>query len=467
MVAINPISTPRWLQRFQWILNPVKYMDDACKQYPDLFTANAVGWDDNSGLLFVNEPSAIQQILTRDRKEFTAPGEVNSRVLEPLTGSLSLFSLEDEQHRRERKLLTPSFHGERMQNYGNLIQEITQDVFSQFSSNQPFIARNATQQISLQVILKAVFGVYQGDHYEQIAQLTRSLLNYFNSPIKSIFLFFPILRKDLGAFSPWGSFVRTRQKLDNLIYQEIDERRQNVDQSRTDILSLMMMAKDENNEGMSDQQLRDQLMMLLFAGHDTTAIAISWALYWIHLYPEVKEKLLAELDSSADFNDPMSIYKLPYLTAICQETLRINPVAMLTFPRETVEPVELLGHKLAPKTIVWGCIYLLHQREDLYPSPREFKPERFLERQYSPYEFMPFGGGVRRCIGDALAQYELKLAIATILKNYDLTLTENTPVKAVRRGLVLNPQTGVKMIFNGKRQHNSKINQPKKELVKS
>lgn len=465
MTAINPISTPNWLQRFQWVLNPVNYMENAFKEQPDLFTSSAIIWNEGSGLLFVNNPSAIQQILTSDRwgqqketvhQRFTAPRDLN-QILEPITGSFSLLSLEGEQHRRERKLLMPSFHGDRMQIYGNLIQEITQEVFSQFSPNQPFIAGNATQQISLQVILKAVLGIYQGDRYQEIAQLICSLLNYFKSPLKSIFLFFPLLQKDLGVFSPWGSFLNTRQKLDNLIYQEINERRQNFDHSRTDILSLMMMAKDDNNESMSDQQLRDQLMLLFFAGQDTTAIAMSWALYWIHFHPEVKEKLLLELDRDADFNDPMSIYKLPYLTAVCQETLRINPVAILTFPRQVVEPVELLGYQLEPKTIVIGCIYLLHQREDLYPSPREFKPERFLERQYSPYEFMPFGGGVRRCIGDALAQYELKLAIATILRNYDLTLAENKPVKAVRRGVVLNPQTGVKMVFNGKRDLNSAI----------
>lgn len=455
MNKINPITTPTWLQRLQWILNPVDYMENAFKQYPDIFSANIVGFGEN--ILFVQNPQTLQYILTNDRGKFIAPGEYN-KILTPLTGFSSLISLNGKKHKKERKLLMPSFHGERMHSYGNLIQDITKKVFAQFSPNQHFIARVATQQISLQVILQAVFGLYEGERYQKIAELVPSLLNYFNSPLKSIFLFFPILQKDLGAWSPWGSFLRARQKLDNLIFQEINERRQKGDRNRIDILSLMIAAKDEDGQGMSDQQLRDELMLLLFAGHDTTALAMSWALYWIHYHPEVKEKLMKELDN-ADFNDPLSIFKLPYLTAVCKETLRIYPVAMLTFPREVVEPVELLGHKLEPGRIIVGCMYLVHQREDLYPSAKKFKPERFLERQYSPYEFIPFGGGVRRCIGDTLAEYELRLGIATILSNYKLRLAENHPVKPSRRGVILTPKGGVKMIFEGLRKTKDKKTQ--------
>jgi unspecific monooxygenase len=294
--------------------------------------------------------------------------------------------------------------------------------------------------------------LYEGKRYDQIAKLVRSMLNRFNSPVNSIFLFSPFLQKDLGPWSPWGRFLRDRQQLDDLIYQEINERRQNPDPNRIDILSLLLDARDENGKGISDGQLHDELMLLLFAGHDTTALGMSWALYWIHRDPQVKAKLLEELDNSADFNDPMSIYKLPYLTAVCKEALRIHSVAMLTFPREVVKPVELLGYKLEPGTIVMGCLYLTHQREDLYPDAKKFKPERFLERQYSPYEFIPFGGGARRCIGEALAQYEMKLALATILSNYQLTLANNRVIKPSRRGVVLSPKGGVKMIFQGKRR---------------
>jgi cytochrome P450 len=226
---------------------------------------------------------------------------------------------------------------------------------------------------------------------------------------------------------------------------EIAERRANLDLNRTDILSMLMAARDEEGNPMTDLELRDELLTLLFAGHETTATAMSWALYWIHHLPNVKEKLLQELKSVTDPTDWMSIFRLPYLTAVCNETLRIHPVAMLTFPRVVAEPVELLGYKLELNTIVIGCIYLLHHREELYPDAEQFKPERFLDRQFSPYEFMPFGGGVRRCVGEALAQFEMKIVLATILLNYNLELSDRKPVKPQRRGVTLAPAGGIKM----------------------
>ena len=442
------LHTPVWLQRLQWVLNPVGYMENSFQKYPDLFAAKIVGF--GNSMLFVQNPQALQQILTGDRQEFSAPGKYNE-IIVPLVGPSSLTSLDGVQHKRERKLLMPSFHGERMHAYGELITQITKKVFAQFSLGEPFIAQAAMQQISLQVILQAVFGLHEGENCDKIAKLVRSMLNRFSSPFTSIFLFFSSLQQDLGPWSPWGRFLRDRQELDDLIYKQINERRQNPDSSRIDILSLLLDARDENGEGISDQQLHDELMLLLFAGHDTTALGMSWALYWIHRYPQVKAKLLEELDNLADFNDPISIFKLPYLTAVCKEALRIHSVAMLTFPREVVKPVELLGYKIEPGTIIMGCLYLTHQREDLYPEAKKFKPERFLERQYSPYEFIPFGGGSRRCIGNALAQYEMKLALATILSNYQLTLANKRVVKPSRRGVVLSPKGGVKMIFQGQR----------------
>lgn len=260
-----------------------------------------------------------------------------------------------------------------------------------------------------------------------------------------------MLQLDLGAWSPWGNFVRQRQQIDELLYAEIRERREQPDPDRTDILSLLLLARDEEGKLMTDQELRDELMSLMFAGSETTATAMSWTLYWVHRLPEVREKLLKELETLGDSPDPMTIFRLPYLTAVCNETLRIHPVAMLTFPRVVEEPVELLGQQLEPGTALVGCIYLTHQREDLYPEPKQFNPERFLERQFSPYEFMPFGGGARRCVGEALAQFEMKLVLATILSRYQLALAEQKPVRPQRRGVTLGPAGGVKMVITGER----------------
>jgi len=444
----NPLKKPAFLQRLQWVIDPVGYMESAAQQYPDIFTANIIGFGNN--LVFVTQPQAMQEILTSDRKKFVALGKDN-KILEPLTGSNSIIMLDGDRHRKRRQLVMPSFHGDRMRSYGELIANLTEKVFRQLPTNQRFSARQLTQEISMQVILQAVFGVYEAEKAQELKKRLAKLADLFRSPFTSSVLFFPFLQKDLGAWSPWGKFLRDKQQLDQLIYAEIAERRAENDANRIDILSLLMSSHDEAGNSMTDQELRDELITLLFAGYETTASAMAWALYWIHRQPEVREKLLQELDTLGDAPDPMSVFRLPYLTAVCNETLRIRPVAMLTFPRVVQEPVELLGHSLEPGTVLIGCMYLTHQREDLYPEPKQFKPERFLERQFSPYEFIPFGGGSRRCMGEALAVFEMKLVLATILSKYQLALADSQPEVPRRRGVTLAPARGVQMVMTGQR----------------
>ena len=448
---MNPIinfSMPLWQQRLLWILDPVKYMNKAVTKHPDLFTANVSGF--GYELIFVHHPEAMQKILINDRQTFFADGQLND-VLTPIVGYSSLLSLDGDKHKRERKLMMPAFHGERMHFYGNLINEIVERVFAQQPKNQVFVARELMQEISLQVILKVVFGLADGERYQRMSYLIKAILNRFNQPINISFLFYEWLRQDWGKWSPWGGFLRLQKELDELIYTEIKARRASNNEQRVDILSLLLSAQDENGQGMSDQELRDELMLILFAGHETTAIAMTWALYWTHYHPEIKTKLLAELDNLPSDSDGMSVYKQPYLSAVCNETLRIHPVAILTFPRLVTKPVELLGNQLTQGSVVSGCIYLIHQREDLYPNASQFQPERFLARQYAPYEFLPFGGGVRRCLGEALAMYEMRLVVAKVLKEYQLELVKTKKIRPRRRGVVLAPEGGIPMIFKGKR----------------
>lgn len=443
----NPLSAPRLLQQLKWVADPIGYMESAAQQYPDIFSAGIIGFGNN--FVFVNTPKGIQEILTNDRKTYTAPGSLN-RILAPLLGDYSVILIEGDRHKRRRQMLMPSFHGDRIRTYSQLICDLTEKTLGAIPAGATFSARTAMQDISLQVILQAVYGVFEGERSQQLKTSLTKLTDVFASPLSSSPLFFPALQLDWGAWSPWGKFLRDRQRMDDLIYAEIRDRRDQPQPNRVDILSLMMAAIDDLGQPMTDQELRDELATLMFAGHETTATALSWALYWIHHQPEIREKLLDELQS-ADLSDPMSIVKLPYLSAVCNETLRIYPVAMLTFPRVVQEPTELLGYALEPGIAVVGCIYLTHHREDLYPEPHLFKPERFLERQYSPYEFLPFGGGVRRCIGEALAQLELKLVLSTILTRYNLALADPKPEYPRRRGVTLAPANGVKMKMVGKR----------------
>ncbi len=436
-------QTPPWLQKLQFIIDPISYLEKSAK-YGEIFHAPVIGNYDL--MLLVSNPQALQQLLTNDSKQFVAPPD---KILKLLTGDYSLFMLEGSRHRRERKLLMPPFHGERMRSYGDLICNLTKQVIDNLNKGEIFAVRDLMQEVSLEVILNVVFGIHEGERFIQLKQKITHLMDLFKVPLNSAALYLPWLRQDFGSLSPWGKFRQIQREIEALIKAEIKDRRQNYDPSLTDILTLMMSAKDENGQGMTDEELHDELLTMVLAGHETTATAIAWALYWVNFKPEILKKLRQEIANLGENPDPMDIYKLPYLTAVCNESLRIYPVAITTFAREVREEVEMMGYNLPIGTKIYGCIYLTHHREDLYPNSQEFRPERFLERQYTPYEFFPFGGGVRRCLGEALAIFEMKLVLATIVANYDLNLASNQPEKAVRRGVTLAPKNGVKMVFNG------------------
>ncbi|MBD2359486.1 cytochrome P450 [Tolypothrix sp. FACHB-123] len=434
-----------FVQMLQWIFQPMPFMEACAKRYGDIFTMQL-----NAPVVFVSNPQALQQMLTSDTKEFEVPSDFNT-VFEPMLGKNSVITVSGEVHRRQRQLLMPPFHGDRMRTYGQVINQVTEQVISQWQIDKPFCIREAMQIITMRVIMQAVFGLYEGQRAQELEELLAVMLNE-NSPLRVVELYFPALRMDLGPRSSWGRFLRRKQRVHQLLNAEIQERRDNPDPSRTDILSLLMAARDEAGEAMTDEELRDELMTLLTAGHETTATALTWALYWIHKLPAVKQKLVQELDSLGENPDPSSVFKSPYLNAVCCEALRIYPVGMLTFPRVVREPVSLCGYDLEPGTVVLGSIYLTHQREDLYPQHQQFKPERFLERQFSPYEFLPFGGGARRCIGMAFAQYEMKVILAKILSSWDLALVdENLEIRPKRRGLVTGPNRSIEIV--AKQQH--------------
>ncbi len=335
--------------------------------------------------------------------------------------------------------------------YGEQIRGITNQVTSQWQVGEPFSVLSSMQAISFQVILKAVFGLEEGVRYEKLKEVLIALLNPKVPLFMALMFLFPVLARDLGPWSPWGIFMRRKQQIDELIYAEIRERKEQLNPSGSDILSLMMSARDEAGEAMTDEELRDELITMLVAGHETTATALAWALYWIHHLPEVREKLLQELDSLGENPDPNAIFKAPYLNAVCSETLRLYPVAMLALNRVVKSPLEIMGYQLETGTLIIPCIYLTHHREDLYPQPKQFKPERFLERQFTPSEYLPFGGGNRRCIGMAFALFEMKLVLATVLSQWQMELADRKPVQPLRKGALIAPAEGVRLVVTGRR----------------
>ena len=419
-------------------------MEENASQYPDLFEGKVIGFGKSP--IFVNHPEAIREIFTNDRGKLSAPGEFNA-ITKPLLGAHSLVTISGDRHKKRRKLVMPPFHGDRMVNYGELIIAATQEIIRNLPQHKIFSARQVMQEISLQIIIEVIFGARKGELYQNLNDLITRISESFENPLFAAELSLPFLQKDLGAWSNWGNFLRQREKIDEILYVEIDRCRRQNNTDRVDILSLLMSARDEDGNRMSDRELRDELVTLIFGGHETTATAMTWGLYWIHRLPDIKAKLLAELRGIGPAPNPMAIFRLPYLTAVCNETLRLYPPLLFTFPRLVKQPMTVLDYELQPDQLVVGCIYLLHHRADLYPDSKQFRPERFIERQFSPYELMPFGGGARRCIAEALAVFEIRLVLATVLANFELDLADTKPEKPARRVLSVGPGGGVKMKF--------------------
>ncbi|MBD2018983.1 cytochrome P450, partial [Leptolyngbya sp. FACHB-36] len=379
----GPPKTPFWLRRLwglRFIFRPLETLEARTQAYGDNYRVSPP--DSKSALVYFSSPEALEAIFTAKPEQLSA-GRGNS-ILTALLGEHGIVLLEGVAHQRQRQLLMPPFHGDRMRSYAQVIQEITEQVMSQWTIGTTFSVRPVMQSISLQVILRAVFGLESGQRYEQLRHLLGRMLDGFSSPAGSVFLFYRFLQQDLGAWSPWGRFLRLRQQVDELLYAEIADRRRQPDTNRTDILALLMAARDAEGQPLSEIELRDELVTLLFAGHETTASALAWALYWIIHLPEVRTKLLAEVEALDPKADPMTIARLPYLSAVCQETLRLYPIAISAFPRVVKQPMEIAGYALEPGTVIMPSIYLAHHRAIVYPEPKKFKPERFLERQFSP-----------------------------------------------------------------------------------
>jgi cytochrome P450 len=426
---------------------PLNVLENYTKKYGDFYRLRVS--NNNNSVIVVSNPQAVKEIFTASSNIFESAKA--NKVLHFLLGDNAILLLDGEIHRNRRHLLMPPFHGESLQKSIDKIVEITQEVYSSLQTNYSFKVRDCMQEITLRVILNVVFGFNSGAKSERLRKLLVELLETFNTPLKSLLIIFPLLQKDLGIYSPWGHFLRLKAEIRQIIYQEIKDRRSLLEkESHQDILTLLLLAKDEQGKGMTDEELHDELITLLFAGHETTASALSWLFYWIHYTPEVQVKLRSELDFWGENIDYKEINNLSYLDAVVAETLRIYPVIAGAFARIPTQAISILGYQLQHDDWLSISIYALHHREDLYPDAKQFKPERFLERKYSPNEYIPFGGGNRRCIGSALALLEMKLVTATVLSRFQLVLTNKRPLYPVRRGITLAPPASFKMVIKNK-----------------
>ncbi len=381
-------------------------------------------------------PEGNRQIFTADPDLFTASAADSfGRVIRT-----SVLVTSGAQHKRQRKLLAPPFHGQRMRSYGDVMRRAAMEWALRLAPGNPFAMIYTTQAITLDVIISAVFGVDQNERVEQFRTDLLELLGSF-TPL----LFLRPLQHEFGGIGPWARFQKVFRKLEEHVLALTTERRQSQE-SREDILSLLLGAKDDEGNSLSDQEILDQLLTVVFAGHETTAVMLAWAFYLLHKHPDKLDKLHQELDPQPLDLEADALAKLPYLEAVINETLRLYP-PIHVIHRRLAKPMKLMGYDLPAGVVVAAGAYATHRLPSIYPEPERFLPERFLDKTYSPFEFLPWGGGARRCLGAAFAMYEMKIVLFTILKQCRFSLLETEEVKLTHRAGTVGPKGGIRMML--------------------
>ncbi len=423
--------TPGALQAVRYARAPLDFLIGLHRRYGDVFT---VSFPFFGRLVYVADPGLVKELFTGSPRKFHA-GEANATVLEPALGPNSVLTLDEEPHMRQRKLLLPPFHGERIGRYGDLIREITLREMERWPVGEPFALRPHTQRITLAVIMRAVFGVADEERLERFGRL----IDDFSARVNAV-VAFPLLQRDLGRWSPWGRFVRARAALDAFIYEEIALRRSEVEadggDDRDDVLSLLLGARHEDGSPMSDEELRDELVTVLGAGHETTATGLAWAMERTLRTPRVHSRLRDSVAAGED----------SYLDATIRETLRARPV-IVDVARKLTAPVEIGGYEVPADSFLLAAIAAMHYREDLFPDPHEFRPERFLDGKADSYAWIPFGGGVRRCIGASFAEFEMRVVLRAILERADLRAADPAPEPIRVRNITLAPGRGSQVVL--------------------
>jgi cytochrome P450 len=414
---------PRPLQTWLGTIRPFESRVSLRRRYGPVFRTNDVILGE---VFHIADRGLIEQMFKWKPAEYNV-GEPR-QVMEPVTGPSSILLLDGERHMRMRKLMLPPFHGEAIAHYAEVIEQITNREIDRWRPGDTIRTRTVAQTITMEVIIRAVFGITDPD---RVAEL-RGLLPRLSSinPILGL----EFVRRDLGPRSPWGRFVRDRDRVDEILYEEIENRRAGTNgDARDDILTLLLSARDEHDNPLTAQELRDELVTILLAGHETTATSIGWTFERLLRTPPALERLTAEVVAGETSE---------YLDAVIKETLRVRPVVTEVF-RAPADPIALGGYRFGPGTQMAVSILLVQLDPQLYPpDPRAFRPERFLDGAPEPYTWVPFGGGVRRCLGAAFAQLEMRIVIAAVLARARLRAPRARSEKARFRGVTVLPSRG-------------------------
>lgn len=404
---------------------PYGWMSKRRERYGDVFSSHFPFF---GRVVYVADPALVKQVFTGDPAVFHA-GEANATALGDALGENSLLTLDEDRHMSQRKLLLPPFHGQAVARYAETITAAAATEVERWPVGKPFALRPRMQVITLEVILRAVFGVRDGERMDLFRRRIPPL-----GELNSVLDWLPFMQRDLGGLSTAARFRKALAAVDELIYAEIRDRRATQDtDERDDVLSLLLAARHDDGSPMSDVELRDELLTLLTAGHETTATGLSWAFERLLRTPNVMERALESLDDD------------DYLEAVVKETLRVRPV-VVDVARTLTREVELAGWLLPAGTLVLPAIAAIHMRPDLYPEPHEFRPERFLDDGAQSYSWIPFGGGVRRCIGASFAQVEMRVVLREVLRSVRLRAPSTAPERAKIRHVTVVPARGCRVV---------------------
>ncbi len=411
------------------MIQPIDFLERCLRRYGDVFTLKFIGMGD---LVYVAHTEIVKSIFTGDAKIFHA-GEANE-VMEPVLGPKSVLLLDEDEHLRQRRLLLPPFHGEQVRRYRELVGEIAVAGIARWPRERSFPMRPRMQAITLEVILRAVFGIRDAGWLDRLRSLLPQLLDH-----GTVIVWMPFLRRDLGPGSPWRRFTRVRAEVDALLLDEIRRRRGAADlDDRDDVLSMLLQARGDDGEPMGEDELRDELMTLLLAGHETTATGIAWAFERLTRNPRVMSRLLESLDERND----------AYLEAVAKETLRARPV-VYDVARKLAAPATVGGWELPAGAYVVPSITAIHLLQGIYDRAEEFRPERFLDDdQPDSYAWIPFGGGRRRCIGAAFATMEMKEVLREVLSRVEVRAADPKPERIKLHNVTLTPAKGAVVVVS-------------------
>ena len=412
-------------------------IERSSKKYGDAFRLNTLLGD----MLVVSDPQDVRTMFSAGSENYVP---LFNGVLEPLLGEHSLFMQSGEIHKDRRGILLNLLKTKAVMSHFETIQEVAFKKTKELPLNQSFDMQSLMKSVVIEIMIRFVFGAMEETRVQRYINL---LIQIEGKGTPALFLMQKWRKFALGL-GPWRSFEVLRNELDVMVFEDIKSRRKSSC-PHDDFLSKLMSAPCHGGKGMSDDELRDQSTTVILAGFGTTALSLSWAFFWLFHNPNALNKLRDEVGSLGQKPDAEALIELPYLEAVVKESLRINPVVNLT-PARIKKEMTFAGYNMPPESIVAISIWMAHHREATFKSHEQFIPERFLENKYSPFEFIPFAGGSRRCVGAAFADFEMRCVLATLIRNFDLKLLRSDVPRPLNRHLFISPEGGVPMTVTGR-----------------